>query len=75
MFLSQILQFLETQGFLDFLERGIDSDDYSNNLLDKLQDAIGRGQNYMSILPSPALEPEIITISDLDGAQPGMFLN
>ncbi|KAL2934077.1 DENN domain and WD repeat-containing protein SCD1, partial [Bienertia sinuspersici] len=64
---EMILQFLETQGFLDFLERGLGSEHNNINLLDKLQDAIGRGQNFMSILPSPVLEPEIITISDDGG--------
>ncbi|KAK6925237.1 cDENN domain [Dillenia turbinata] len=59
-----IIQFLESQGFLDYLERGTGSDESTNNLLDKLQDAIGRGQNPLSILPSPLVEPEIITISD-----------
>lgn len=28
----------------------------------------------MSILPSPVLDPEIITISDLGGGVPGRFL-
>ncbi|KNA06482.1 hypothetical protein SOVF_180550 isoform A [Spinacia oleracea] len=64
---QMIIQFLETQGFLDFLERGIG---FNNNLLHKLQDAIGRGQDPMSILPPPLLEPEIITISDLGGSLP-----
>ncbi|KAA8542690.1 hypothetical protein F0562_023811 [Nyssa sinensis] len=59
-----ITQFLDSQGFLDYLERGLGSDESNNNLLDKLQDAIGRGQNPRSILPSPLAEPEIITISD-----------
>lgn len=59
-----ITQFLESQGFLDYLERGLGSDENNNNLLDKLQDAIGRGQNPFSILPSDLEEPEIITISD-----------
>uniref|UniRef100_A0A5B6ZZH0 UDENN domain-containing protein n=1 Tax=Davidia involucrata TaxID=16924 RepID=A0A5B6ZZH0_DAVIN len=59
-----ITQFLDSQGFLDYLERGLGSDENNNNLLDKLQDAIGRGQNPLSILPSPLAEPEIITISD-----------
>lgn len=59
-----ISQFLDSHGFLDYLERGIGSNENNNNLLDKLQDAIGRGQNPMSILPSPVAEPEIITISD-----------
>ncbi|KAL4573685.1 hypothetical protein LXL04_020500 [Taraxacum kok-saghyz] len=56
-----VTQFLESQGFLDYLERGLD---FGNNLVDKLQDAIGRGQNPLSILPSASTEPEIITISD-----------
>jgi hypothetical protein len=64
---------LETQGFLDFLERG-GSDDNNNNLLDKLQDAIGRGQDPMSILPPPLLEPEIITISDDGSGESGRLL-
>lgn len=64
--ISQIAQFLDSLGFLDYLERGVGSDENNNNLLDKLQDAIGRGQNPMSILPSSSLEPEIITISDSD---------
>ncbi|KAK7320022.1 hypothetical protein RJT34_04751 [Clitoria ternatea] len=61
-----IVQFLDSQGFMDYLERGLGSDENSNNLLDKLQDAIGRGQNPMSILPSSSVEPEILTISDSD---------
>ncbi|KAK9668772.1 hypothetical protein RND81_13G085700 [Saponaria officinalis] len=60
-----ITQFLDTQGFLDFLERCFDNN--NTNLLDKLQDAIGRGQDAMSILPALPAEPEIITITDLGG--------
>ncbi|KAL6005913.1 Scytalone dehydratase [Asimina triloba] len=60
----KITQFLDSQGFMDYLERCIHSDDNSNNLLDKLQDAIGRGQNPTAILPSSLAEPEFITISD-----------
>lgn len=62
----QITQFLDSQGFLDYLERGPGSDENNSNLLDKLQDAIGRGQNPTSILPSSSAEPEVITISDPD---------
>ncbi|KAL2342501.1 hypothetical protein Fmac_003786 [Flemingia macrophylla] len=40
--------------------------DENYNLLDKLQDAIGRGQNPMSVLPSSSAEPEILTVSDSD---------
>ncbi|KAG7944548.1 hypothetical protein I3843_15G107500 [Carya illinoinensis] len=61
-----ITQFLDSHGFLDYLERGLGSGENQNNLLDKLQDAIGRGQNPISILPSSLVEPEIITISDPD---------
>ncbi|XP_023000668.1 DENN domain and WD repeat-containing protein SCD1 [Cucurbita maxima] len=66
-----ITQFLESQGFLDYLERCIGSDESNNNILDKLQDAIGRGQNPLSILPSSLAEPEIITISDPDMGSSG----
>ncbi|XAR63896.1 hypothetical protein NMG60_11024041 [Bertholletia excelsa] len=66
-----ITQFLDSQGFLDYLERGLGSDENNNNLLDKLQDAIGRGQNPLSILPSPLVEPEIITISDSGSGMSG----
>ncbi|XP_052301877.1 DENN domain and WD repeat-containing protein SCD1 isoform X1 [Populus trichocarpa] len=61
-----ITQFLDSHGFLDYLERGIDSDGNNNNLLEKLQDTIGRGQNPISILSTSVVEPEIITISDPD---------
>ncbi|GLT48924.1 hypothetical protein SLA2020_225120 [Shorea laevis] len=61
-----ISQFLDSHGFLDYLERGMVSEENNNNLLDKLQDAIGRGQNPFSIFPSSLVEPEIITISDTD---------
>ena len=69
----QITQFLESHGFLDYLERGIDSDGNNNNLLDKLQDTIGRGQNPMSILPTAVAETEIMTISDPDVGILGKF--
>ncbi|KAE8724010.1 Cysteine-rich RLK (RECEPTOR-like protein kinase) 8 [Hibiscus syriacus] len=61
-----VAQFLESHGFLDYLESGLGSEENNDNLLDKLQDALGRGQNPLSILPSPLAEPEIITISDPD---------
>lgn len=66
LFLWQIAQFLDSHGFLDYLESGLGSDENNDNLLDKLQDALGRGQNPLSILPSILLEPEIVTISDPD---------
>ncbi|GMI96344.1 STOMATAL CYTOKINESIS-DEFECTIVE 1 [Hibiscus trionum] len=61
-----IAQFLDSHGFLDYLESGLGSDENNDNLLDKLQDALGRGENPLSILPSTSAEPEIITISDPD---------
>ncbi|CAH9064292.1 unnamed protein product [Cuscuta epithymum] len=60
-----ISQFLESQGFMDYLERGLGSEESNNNLLDKLQDAIGRDQKPLSVLPALQSEPEILTISDL----------
>lgn len=63
-FLScQMTQFLESQGFMDYLERCIMSEESGNNLLDKLQDATGWGQDPISIFPSPSSESEIITVS------------
>ncbi|KAF9667642.1 hypothetical protein SADUNF_Sadunf15G0045000 [Salix dunnii] len=45
-------------------ERGIGYDENNYNRHDKLQDAIGRGQNTISILPSSLVEPKFLTISD-----------
>lgn len=59
---------------MDYLERGLSSDENNNNLLDKLQDALGRGQNPISILPSNSVEPEIITIADTDVGTSGKFV-
>lgn len=69
----QISQFLDSQGFLDYLERGLGSEENGNNLLDKLQDAIGRGQNPFSILPSFLTERDIVTISDPGFGMSGDF--
>ncbi|CAN1255770.1 DENN domain and WD repeat-containing protein SCD1 [Linum perenne] len=66
-----ISQFLDTHGFLDFLEKTGSPEESDHNLLDKLQDAIGRGQNPMSILPSSSTEPEFVTISDPNGGSSG----
>lgn len=69
----QVTQFLESQGFLDYLERCINSEENSNNLLDKLQDATGRGQNPLTIFPSQFSELEIITIAEPYGGVAGCF--
>lgn len=58
---------------MDYLERGLGSDENNYNLLDKLQDAIGRGQNPLSVLPSLMAEAEIITISDPGVGISGIF--
>ncbi|ONM40616.1 DENN domain and WD repeat-containing protein SCD1, partial [Zea mays] len=62
--MSMIMQFLETQGFLDYLERCNTAEENAHNLLDKLQDATGRGQNPLTIFPSQVSDPEIITIAN-----------
>jgi hypothetical protein len=62
---------LETQGFLDYVERCHNSDEKTINLLDKLQDAIGRGQKPLSIFPSQLSDPEIITISEPEAEPTG----
>ncbi|KAG7599890.1 WD40 repeat [Arabidopsis suecica] len=59
-----LVQFLGSFAFLDYLERRLSSDENSTNLLEKLQDAVGRGQDAMSILPKSSMEPEIITIAE-----------
>ncbi|VAH61111.1 unnamed protein product [Triticum turgidum subsp. durum] len=73
MLVWQIMQFIETQGFLDYLERCNNAEEFSNNLLDKLQDATGRGQSPLAIFPSHVADPEIITIADseIEGSEPG----
>lgn len=57
-------QFLSSQGFLEFLERGYGASGTGQNLMDKLQHAMSRGQNTSFVLPTPAAEPDILTISD-----------
>ncbi|VAH77037.1 unnamed protein product [Triticum turgidum subsp. durum] len=73
MLVWQIMQFIETQGFLDYLERCSNTEEFTNNLLDKLQDATGRGQSPLAIFPSHVADPEIITIADseIEGSEPG----
>ncbi|KAM3330776.1 hypothetical protein ACQJBY_027111 [Aegilops geniculata] len=73
MLVWQIMQFIETQGFLDYLERCNNAEEFTNNLLDKLQDATGRGQSPLAIFPSHVADPEIITIADseIEGSEPG----
>ncbi|KAI5083987.1 hypothetical protein GOP47_0000156 [Adiantum capillus-veneris] len=57
-------QFLSSQGFLEFLEKGYGSPNAGPNLMDKLQQAMSRGQNPSVVLPGPAAERNIVTISD-----------
>lgn len=58
---------------MDYLERCIMSEESSNNLLDKLQDATGRGQNPTTIFPSQSVEPEIITAAEPDVGDAGII--
>lgn len=69
--MEMITQFLESQGFLDYVERCLNSEESNHNLLEKLQDASGRGQNPSSIFPPPLEEPEIITIAQPDAGAAG----
>lgn len=69
----QLVQFLGSFAFLDYLERRLGSDENSTNLLEKLQDAVGRGQDAMSILPKSSMEPEIITIAEPEVEVSGTF--
>lgn len=62
-----VVQFLDSQGFFEFLERSHGSEESGHNLLDKLQDATARGQNPYSVLPDTTSELEIITIADPSG--------
>lgn len=69
------MQFIETQGFLDYLERCNNAEEFTNNLLDKLQDATGRGQSPLAIFPSHVADPEIITIADSEIEGSGTYLH
>lgn len=58
---------------MDYVERRLTTDENDTNLLEKLQDAVGRGQDVMSILPKSSMEPEIITIADPEVEVSGTF--
>ncbi|MCO5590563.1 hypothetical protein L7F22_044534 [Adiantum nelumboides] len=66
-------QFLSSQGFLEFLERGYGSSNAGSNLIDKLQQAMSRGQNPYVVLPGAAAERSIVTISDYSSQEIGQF--
>lgn len=70
-FCYQVVQFLDSQGFFEFLERSHGSEECGRNLLEKLQDAIARGQDPYSVLPDTANELQIITIADPSGGTAG----
>lgn len=65
-----VVQFLDSQGFFEFLERSHGSEECGHNLLDKLQDATAGGKNPYSVLPDTTGELEIITIADPSGGTP-----
>lgn len=62
--LLQIDQFLDSPGFHEFLEKGYGSSRTEENLMDKLQQAMAKGQNPSVILPAPAASMEILMISN-----------
>ncbi|KAF3516526.1 hypothetical protein DY000_02058987 [Brassica cretica] len=68
--ICMLVQFLGSFAFLDYLERRLGSDENSTNLLEKLQDAVGRGHDAMSFLPKSSMEPEIITIAEPEVEEP-----
>ncbi|KAH9621135.1 hypothetical protein KSS87_023807 [Heliosperma pusillum] len=61
---AMIRQFLGSQGFSNYIGRVVSDGDSNVNVLDKLIDATRTGQDLMSIFPSSASDPIIITIPD-----------
>ncbi|CAM6088951.1 unnamed protein product [Calypogeia fissa] len=61
-----VVELLSSQGFMEFLERGYGAADAGPNLVDKVQEAMGRGDNLSAVLSEPLSEPEIFTVSDSD---------
>ncbi|XP_024518570.1 DENN domain and WD repeat-containing protein SCD1 isoform X2 [Selaginella moellendorffii] len=65
-----IFQLLNSQGFMDFLDRGYGAPDAGLNLVDKLQSVIANSESRGAILPLPYDEPEIITVADIQSKGP-----
>ncbi|XP_010677977.2 DENN domain and WD repeat-containing protein SCD1 isoform X1 [Beta vulgaris subsp. vulgaris] len=57
-------QFLGSQGFSNYIGRVMSSGESNDDVLDKLIDAIGRGESPTSVFPSPLLDLTIVTIPD-----------
>uniref|UniRef100_A0A803NCD2 uDENN domain-containing protein n=1 Tax=Chenopodium quinoa TaxID=63459 RepID=A0A803NCD2_CHEQI len=63
-----VAEFLLSQGFSNHIEKVLSSGESNDNVLDKLIDAIGRGESLMSLYPSSHSDLIIITIPDpIDG--------
>ncbi|BBN12485.1 protein MpSCD [Marchantia polymorpha subsp. ruderalis] len=65
-----VAEFLSSQGFMEFLERGYGSAEAGPNLVDKIQEAMGRGQDPSMCLPEPHGQPEFFTVSDTSTQTP-----
>ncbi|XP_021857190.1 DENN domain and WD repeat-containing protein SCD1 isoform X2 [Spinacia oleracea] len=67
-----IAEFLSSQGFSNYIEKVMSSGESNDNVLDKLIDAIWRGESPMSVFPSSHSDLMIITIPDpTDGVSGG----
>ncbi|XP_021736318.1 DENN domain and WD repeat-containing protein SCD1-like isoform X2 [Chenopodium quinoa] len=63
-----VAEFLLSQGFSNHIEKVLSSGESNDNVLDKLIDAIGRGESLMSVYPSSHSDLILITIPDpIDG--------
>ncbi|KAL2624334.1 hypothetical protein R1flu_008579 [Riccia fluitans] len=59
-----VAEFISSQGFIEFLERGYGCATAGPNLVDRIQEAMGRGQDPSICFPEPHGQPEILTVSD-----------
>lgn len=66
-----MFELLSSQGFLEFLERGYGAVDAGSNLVDKVQEAMGKGDDLSMVLSEPLSEPEIFTVSDYESQTSG----
>ncbi|KAL3688572.1 hypothetical protein R1sor_014881 [Riccia sorocarpa] len=64
-----VAEFLSSQGFMEFLERGYGCATAGPNLVDKMQEAMGRGQETSICFQEPHGQPEILTVSDTTSNQ------
>lgn len=74
-YLWQIAEFLSSQGFSNYIEKVMSSGESNDNVLDKLIDAIWRGESPMSVFPSSHSDLMIITIPDPTDGVSGTLSN